>query len=144
MNRRNFVHVGMLGAAGGLLTSADVRAAASDACKAMAGGLYYTRDEPGRWRKKVNSHVPKVDVTSKGGGALEVTVTTFHSFTGYRHYIVKHILLDREFRFIDEHMFDPEKEDEAKSRFTLHDVKGELHALSVCNRHDTWLTSVKV
>jgi superoxide reductase len=143
MNRRNFVHVGVLGAAGGLLAPASVRATVIDTSK-MAGGIYYTREFPGRWDKKINSHVPKVDVSAKGGGEFEVVVTTFHSFTGYRHYIVKHMLLDSEFNFIEEYMFDPEKEDEAKSRYTLRNLKGQLHALSVCNRHDAWLTTVEV
>jgi len=139
MDRRRFMYAGLAGSSAGLVASADLLAAGRECAGIPAGGLYYTRESPGRWKRKVNSHVPKVKVRRLDGTRLEVTVKTLHSFTGYRHYIVKHVLLDHGFQFIEEHMFDPERDDEARSQYDLHDVKGPLYVLSVCNRHDTWM-----
>jgi len=62
----------------------------------------------------------------------------------YQHYIVKHILLDQDFNFIAEKLFDPTKDKIAVSDFNINNYKGTIHVLSVCNKHDTWLNSTVI
>lgn len=42
----------------------------------------------------------------KVGGEVNVKVVTAHEMKGYEHYIVKHVLLDKDFKFIAKHLFD--------------------------------------
>ncbi len=72
-----------------------------------------------------------------------VDVVTSHPMKGFKHYIVKHMLLDKDFNFIDEKVFDPMK-DSAESQFTLKSNSGPVYALSVCNLHDSWLSVAEV
>jgi len=109
----------------------------------MAGGLYYTKEAPGRWGKKVGGHLPSIEVSKVGKGVV-IKVTTAHEMNAYGHYIVKHIVLDENYRFLDEHMFDPAKDKAPISQFSLANYRGEVHVLSVCNKHDSWLNSAIV
>ena len=59
------------------------------------------------------------------------------------HYIVKHILLDAHLSFLGETMFD-KANDAPESEYTLTGYSGTVYALSVCNKHDTWMASVDV
>jgi len=104
----------------------------------MAGGLYYTKDAPGRWSKKAAGHLPTIEVTGKS-----IKVITPHSMNDYEHYIVKHIILDKDFKFVAETMFKPGKDSAAISEYTL-ETSGPIHVLSVCNKHDTWMSIAKV
>jgi superoxide reductase len=110
----------------------------------MAGGVFLTADAPGRWGKKVASHVPNIATQQGEEGKLTVNVTTRHENDGFKHYIIKHMLLDADFRYLDEHMFDPAVAGIPESSFTLDAYTGVLYALSVCNKHDTWLSAVKI
>ena len=103
----------------------------------LAGGVFYTKENPGRWSKKSGSHLPQIAVTVKNGKNI-VKVITAHPVNGFKHYIVKHILLDKDFKFIAEKMFDPEKDKTPQSSFELENYKGKIYVLSVCNKHDTW------
>ena len=62
----------------------------------------------------------------------------------YDHYIVKHIVLDKDFRFVDEKRFDPLQDKEPLSEFALGEYSGQIYVLSVCNQHDTWLNFAEV
>ena len=64
--------------------------------------------------------------------------------SGYKHYIVKHVLLDKDFKFIAEKMFDPKKDKKPVSTFALGAYGGPLYALSVCNKHDTWIDVINI
>jgi len=139
MDRRNFMRLAAIGAGTGVV--APKLAQAKSAPK--AGGLYYTKEVPGRWNKKVGSHLPSVEVSKDSKGAV-IKVTTAHGMNAYGHYIVKHIVLDDNYQYLDEHMFDPAKDKAAVSQFSLGSYRGKLHVLSVCNKHDTWLNSVSV
>jgi superoxide reductase len=142
MDRRNFLKAGVGGAAAGVLLPQQLLA--GEAPAGMAGGVYYTAENPGRWDKKVSSHLPQMEKTLGADGSVTVKVVTKHGQNGYEHYIVKHQLLDADYRFLAEKMFDPEKE-EAESEFTLPDgYKGRLYALSMCNKHDLWLNGMEV
>ena len=63
---------------------------------------------------------------------------------GYEHYIVKHIVLDKDYNFITEKVFDPAKDKAPISEHDLGAYKGEVNVLSVCNLHDTWLSVATV
>ena len=49
-------------------------------------------------------HLPSIGIEN-AGGKLTVKVITPHEMKGYEHYIVKHVLLDKNYKFIDEHLF---------------------------------------
>lgn len=141
MERRDFMRLGALGAVGGLFLPALVRAA--PAGLTGAGGLFYTKDAPGRWKGKEATHTPSIAVT-KADGTATVIVVTPHEMKAYEHYIVKHVLLDKDFGFLGEHMFDPTKDKQASSFHKLEKYSGTLYALSFCNKHDLWLASAEV
>ena len=135
MDRRNFIRLSALGAATGIIAPTSVLASSAS----MAGGVYYTKDAPGRWSKKVGGHLPTIEVSGK-----KIQVTTSHGMSGYEHYIIKHMVLNDKFEFIDEKMFDPMKDKAPISQFDLGAYTGRIHVLSACNKHDTWLNIAEV
>jgi superoxide reductase len=135
MDRRNFIRLATAGAATGIIAPKMVLASSSS----MAGGLYYTKDAPGRWSKKVGGHLPTIEVAGKS-----IKVTTPHSMNDYEHYIIKHVVLDKDFQFVAENMFKPGKDVVAISDFDLGKYSGPVHILSVCNKHDTWMNIAEV
>ena len=146
MNRRELIKWGVFGGAAGILTPQLLRAgeAQGQLHTAMGGGVYYTKASPGRWSKKVTSHLPNIEVASNSDGKKEVLVVTRHVMEGFDHYIVKHMLLDGNFGFLMEKMFDPRDTEYPESTFTLDAYSGPLYALSVCNQHDTWISTAEI
>lgn len=140
MDRRDFIRLGVAGAGASLVAPSHVLAGND---KQVTADIYYTKESPGRWSAKVATHLPNIEI-EKAGGKVTVKVVTAHEMKDYEHYIVKHVLLDQNYKFIDEHLFDPIKEKAALSTFTLHDYSGPLYALSMCNKHDLWLASATV
>ncbi len=138
MDRRALLKLGLLGVSG--VAAPTLVSAKGSGPAPMAGGLYYTRENPGRWSKKIGGHFPLVEKLQGG----KIKVMTSHAMNGYEHYIVKHMLLDKDYNFITERMFDPMKDKVAVSTFDLGSYRGELHVLSVCNKHDTWLNTASV
>ncbi|VAW98507.1 hypothetical protein MNBD_GAMMA21-2200 [hydrothermal vent metagenome] len=139
MDRRNFIH---LAAAGGVAALfAPAVAVAGNAATAlntrMAGGVYYTAANPGRWSKKVSGHLPMIE---KGDGKIQVV--TGHAMTAHSHYITKHMLLDNNFNFLTEIMFDPIKQKAPQSEFDISKYNGTIYVVSHCNKHDAWVNSV--
>jgi len=104
----------------------------------MAGGVYYTKKKPGRWKEIAPSHIPFIE---KKANLLEVT--TPHEMRGFEHYIVKHIILDKDFKVISEKNFDPAK-DRAYSKHYISGYSDSLYVISICNQHDTWLEPVNL
>lgn len=142
MERRNFIKLTLAG------MGASVAApglALAEAPKQLPAGadIYYTKDAPGRWSAKVATHLPAIQI-EKAANKVTLKIVTGHEMKGYEHYIVKHVLLDKEFKFLDEHMFDPTKDKEAISTFTLENYHGPVYALSMCNKHDLWLNSAEI
>jgi len=127
------------GSALGIIAPSTVLAGSN----AMAGGVFYTKDAPGRWSKKVSGHLPIIKI-SKGQDGTAAQVVTPHEMKGYDHYIVKHMLLDHNYQFIAETMFNPMEDKAPISNYQLGDYQGALYALSVCNQHDSWLNVVEV
>ncbi len=147
MKRRKFMQTAAISlTAAAVMPSTVVAGHDKEHCntpKVGAGGLFYTKDKPGRWQKKVGSHLPSAEVI-KDGDAIKVKVLTSHPMDGYKHYIVKHMLLDDNFNFIAEHMFDPTKDAVPMSEFELGQYSGRLHLVSMCNKHDVWLNHVDI
>jgi superoxide reductase len=141
MDRRHFIRLGFAGIGTTMVAPRIVLASAAES--PMAGGVYYTEDAPGRWSKKVLSHLPNIEI-EKQPEAATVRVLTRHTMEEYDHYIVKHIVLDKDFGFIAENMFNPLQDKEPLSEFSLGAYRGRIHVLSVCNQHDTWLNIAEV
>jgi superoxide reductase len=141
MERRDFIRLGVVGAGVGILAPTIVLAENSK--QIATGNIYYTKDAPGRWSEKVATHLPNIEI-QKSGGNVAVKIVTAHEMKGYEHYIVKHVLLDQNYKFIDEHLFNTNNDKAPISMFTLRGYSGPIHALSMCNKHDLWLNSVEV
>lgn len=140
MDRRDFIRLSAAGVGAGMVAPAM---ALADSGKQAAGSIYYTKDAPGRWSDKVATHLPNIEI-EKAGGKIVVKIVTAHEMKGYEHYIVKHVLLDQNYKFIDEYLFNPDKDKAAVSTYTLHDYSGPIYALSMCNKHDLWLNGTEV
>ena len=80
----------------------------------------------------------------KNNNGAVVKIITAHGLAPYAHYIVKHIVLDSDFNFIAEHMFDPMKDKVSISEILIGNYRGVVNVLSVCNKHDTWLNTAEV
>lgn len=141
MERRDFIRLGVAGVGAGIV--APAMALADSGKQVGAGNIYYTKDAPGRWGDKVATHAPNIEI-EKAGSKVTVKIVTAHEMKGYEHYIVKHVLLDQNYKFIDEYLFNPTKDKTAISTYTLHDYSGPIYALSMCNKHDLWLNGAQV
>ncbi|MGV6826345.1 MAG: desulfoferrodoxin family protein [bacterium] len=104
---------------------------------------YYTRENPGKWAKKIDGHMPHIEIIRNGGHSM-VKVTTSHEMKGFEHYISSHVILDEHFRPMGEYRFNPEREKAPISQFHLGAYRGKINVLSVCNKHDTWLNTATV
>lgn len=142
MERRNFIRLGIAGVGAGIVAPTIVLAETNKPVKGTSD-IYYTKDDPGRWSGKVATHLPTIEI-EKAGRSITVKVVTAHEMKGYEHYIVKHVLLDSNHKFLEERMFDPTKDKAAVSTFTLQDYSGPIYALSMCNKHDHWLSAADV
>jgi superoxide reductase len=147
MKRRDFIRLSVASAGASLIAPtmilADDDLADDDNKQSASRDIYYTKEAPGRWKDKVATHLPVIEAT-KVEGNTTLKVVTPHEMKGCEHYIVKHVLLDKNYKFIDEHLFDPNKDNAAVSTFTLKNYSGTVYALSMCNKHDLWLNSAAV
>ena len=139
MNRRNFMRLGLAGAGLMTLNATPLLAETKQAELIGAGGLFYTKENAGRFAGKIATHLPTIEIEKS-----TVKVTTAHEMNGFEHYIVKHVLLDKNYQFLDEHFFNPTTDKVAISTFNLPNYSGTLHVLSLCNKHDLWLNSVEL
>ncbi len=139
MNRRNFMRLGLAGAGLITLNATPLLAETKQTQLVGAGGLFYTKENAGRWKGKDATHLPSVEIEKS-----TVKVTTAHEMNGFEHYIVKHVLLDKNYKFLDEHFFNPTVDKVAQSTFTLPNYSGTLYVLSLCNKHDLWLATAEV
>lgn len=142
MDRRSFIRLGMAGAATGIIAPRALLATPMGdkiGSSGMAGGLFFTQDSPGRWAKKAGSHLPILEKTAGG-----VRIVTGHPMKANDHWIVKHMLLDKDFNFIGEKNFDPARDTAAISELALSGQTGVVYGISVCNLHDTWLSILEV
>lgn len=132
LNRRDFLKTSLGIAAGVSVANISVVSAGSGT---LPPGLLYTKENPGKWHKKVNSHLPIVKVEGN-----KVTVETKHGMTE-KHYIVRHTLVSKSGEVLGEKTFSPSDE-EAISVFELPPGKPALYATSFCNKHDMWVAEI--
>ena len=142
MERRDFIRLSALGLSVSVVAPAIAVAEAEKHLKGAAD-IYYTKDNQGRWNGKAATHLPNIDVEKVGNKTI-IKVVTAHEMKGYEHYIVKHVLLDQNYKFLQEHLFDPTKESAAISSFTLTDYSGPIFVASLCNKHDLWLNGADI
>jgi superoxide reductase len=139
MIRRDFIRFSIAGI--GLSAIVPGLVAAKSESATAVGNIFYTKDSPGRWKEKIAGHLPTIEIR-KQGAKTTVKIITAHEMKAYEHYIVKHVLLDQDYQFIEEHLFDPVNEKTPVSTFTLENYNGStIYALSLCNKHDLWLNS---
>lgn len=146
MDRRSFIRFGIVGTTTGIIAPRAVLATTSGnpLASPMAGGVYHTKDAPGRWAKKAGLHLPVISKSAGSGGKTVIQVVTGHPMKpDFDHYIVKHMLLDKNFNFIAEHVFNPTKDKQPISEFSI-TATGPIYAMSVCNLHDSWLDMIEV
>lgn len=146
MDRRDFIRLGIVGSVGSLIVPSQVFASTMDnpLNSQLAGSLFYTKEAPGRWAKKVGGHLPMLEKSLADDGKLLIKIETDHEMRGYKHYIIKHQLLDQNFQLLGETMFDPEKDEEPISHYQLDQYSGVLYAASLCNKHDNWINLLEV
>jgi superoxide reductase len=142
MDRRDFVRLSAVTIGANIVLPSVAESKANDVI-APTRDIFYTKEAPGRWSGKVATHLPTIEV-SKADGKIVVKVVTAHEMNGYEHYIVKHVLLDKDYHFMDEKLFNPTVDKTAISTYTLENYSGALYALSMCNKHDLWLNSAIV
>lgn len=139
MERRKLLGLGLAGLSTPLFFPNTVLAGKNPLHSKLAGGVFYTLDNPGRWAKKAKGHAPIVEKHGK-----DVKMTTAHEMNGFVHYIIKHQILNANFEFVEEKFFNPEKD----SPITEHSLKGfgggVAYAVSMCNKHDVWVTPIKL
>lgn len=137
-SRRSFLKGALSSAA--VATVATVTTTSSNVFasgQASMTGIVYTKENPGKWAKKVGGHLPEIAIDGS-----KVTVTTDHGMSA-KHFIVRHTLVSKKGEVIGEKTFTPE--DDAVSSYTLPEgYKGKLYATSFCNKHDFWLAETKV
>ncbi len=131
-NRRDFLKASLAVAAG--VSAGNITIASADS-GALPVGVIYTKENPGKWAKKVKSHLPVVTVD---GG--RVTVETKHGMSE-KHFIVRHTIVAADGEVLGEKTFYPSDE-EAKSVFELPAGKKALYATSFCNKHDMWVATI--
>ncbi len=117
-------------------TSTSTSSVFASSHNSMAG-IVYTKENPGKWAKKVGGHLPSIKIDG-----AKVTVETDHGMSA-KHFIVRHTLVSKDGEVLGEKTFTPD--DEAISSYTLPaGYKGKLYATSFCNKHDFWLAESKV
>jgi superoxide reductase len=131
-NRRDFLKASLGVAAGVSVAHIGVVSANSSM---LPPGLIYTKENPGKWDKKVKSHLPMVKVEGN-----KVTVETKHGMTE-KHYIVRHTLVSESGEVLAEKTFSPDDE-AAVSVFELPSGKTAMYATSFCNKHDMWVAEI--
>lgn len=133
-DRRTFIKGGLVAASAMALSSVDFVQASS----APYTNVVYTAANPGRFAKKVGSHLPSITVEGS-----TVTLFTKHGMSE-KHFIVRHTLVLSDGTVVGAKVFTG-KDAEAKSTYELPaGYKGKVFATSFCNLHDFWLNEVTV
>ena len=136
-DRRTFIKTGVA-ALVGISAASPLLANVSKSEKEInLPGLIYNEKHPGKWKLKVDSHLPKISINGS-----QISITTDHGMSEI-HYIVRHTLVDKNGNVIGSKTFYPT--DEPKSSFDIpQGYKGKLFATSFCNKHDFWVKEFAV
>ncbi|MCU7818191.1 MAG: twin-arginine translocation signal domain-containing protein [gamma proteobacterium symbiont of Lucinoma myriamae] len=139
-SRRTFLKGALSTAAAATITTVATSTLTNNtfaASQNTMAGIVYTKENPGKWAKKVGGHLPSIKIDGQ-----KVTVETDHGMSA-KHFIVRHTLVSKDGEVLGEKTFTPD--DEAVSSYTLPaGYKGKLYATSFCNKHDFWLAESKV
>ena len=135
-SRRTFLKTALSATAVTAVAAGTSGAVLASGHNSMAG-IVYTKENPGKWAKKVGGHLPSIKVKGQ-----EVTIETNHGMSA-KHFIVRHTLVAENGEVLGDKTFTPD--DEALSTYTLPaGYKGKLYATSFCNKHDMWLAESNV
>ncbi len=100
--------------------------------------IVFTSSNPGKWDKKVGSHLPSITIDGN-----KVTLFTKHGMAA-KHYIVRHTLVLGNGTIVGAKAF-ASTDKEAKSSYELPaGYKGKILATSFCNLHDLWVNEAEV
>ncbi len=130
-NRRNFLKASIAVAAGASGVILSTQSLANSPAFNMPAGIVYTKENPGKWAKKIGGHAPKVTVNGN-----KITVETDHGMSS-KHYIVRHTIVTQKGEVLAEKTFSSDDE-EAISVFEIKTDEKQLIATSFCNKHDMW------
>jgi len=134
-DRRDFLKKSIFLAAGMVVVKSATAFASPEA---FPSSVVYTKDNPGKWARKVGSHLPEVKVEGK-----KVTLTTKHPMSE-KHYIVRHTLVSADGKVLGSKTFYP-SDKKAVSTYELPSNHGsKFYATSFCNLHDFWVTEFMV
>ena len=133
-NRRDFMKTSLIVAAG--VFSANIPPAFAFK-QSLTKGVVYTKENPGKWMKKVNSHLPIVTIDGN-----KITMETNHGMS-QRHYIVRHTLVSSNGEVLGEKTFYPSDE-RALSVFSVSGEHKSFFATSFCNKHDLWVADIMI
>ena len=101
-------------------------------------GVIYTKDDPGKWGKKVGSHLPSITVEGS-----KVTLDTKHPMSA-KHYIIRHTLVLEDGAVVGAKTFYPDVKKAVSSYELPAGYKGKIYGTSFCNLHDFWLNEAMV
>jgi superoxide reductase len=132
--RRDFIKTSVAVAVGAIVTKLSPVSAGQSL---FPPGLVYTEDTPGKWAKKVESHLPTVKVDGS-----KITITTDHGMSE-KHYIVRHTLVSGDGKVLGARTFSPDDE-EAVSIYKVEGKHPVLYATSFCNKHDLWVKEFSI
>lgn len=134
-DRRTFIKGGLVAASAMALGSVNFAQANA---AAPYTNVVYTAANPGRFAKKVGSHLPSVTVEGN-----KVTLFTKHGMSE-KHFIVRHTLVLADGTVVGGKVFTG-TDAEAKSTYELPaGYKGKVFATSFCNLHDFWVNEATV
>jgi superoxide reductase len=137
MDRRDFLYYLPAATATATLTTMSSSASAVEVSDLPPKNVIFSQQNAGVWDAKKASHVPKVELVNG-----KVVVSTDHGQTE-NHYIVRHTLVLGDGEFVGAKTFS--HEDDPVSEYKLPaGYNGKLYATSYCNKHDLWVSELKV
>jgi len=146
MDKRSFLRLTLAGGGLSLIVPKGVYAAMMDSSlkSKLAGGVFNTEDALGRWNKGTATHHLAQIEKSATGGKTSLHVASAHPMDGLDHFIVKHELLNRDLKFMQEHLYKPTVDKKPEFTFDVGDYHGALYVMTVCNVHDIWINMIEV
>lgn len=133
-DRRNFLKGSIVATSALVVGSVDIAGAAT----APYTNIIYTAENPGKWGKKVGSHLPSITVEGN-----KVTLSTKHGMAA-KHYIVRHTLVLEDGTVVGGKVFSVTDPKAISSYELPAGYKGKIYGTSFCNLHDFWVNETTV
>ena len=109
----------------------------------VSAEVVFTKDDPGAYRGKEDSHVPQITYEKTETG-LKVRVSVLHEMNAETpHYIMWIKLFDGENNLLGEKEFQAEDE-RAEAEFDLTATPSVLKAYEGCNLHGVWVNEIEI